>query len=65
MDWFTDERKRKLKIIMAEDYSLELSDSQVKEFGENLVQMFNLLYDQMFEQRSRRFIDEATKGDYD
>lgn len=65
MDWLTNERKEKLKMIMAEDYGLELSDSQVKEFGENLVQMFNLLYDQKFEQRPLRFIDEPTKGSYD
>ncbi len=44
MDWFTDERKEKLKTIMAEDYGVKLSDGQAKQFGSSLVEMFDLLY---------------------
>ncbi|HEX7456239.1 MAG TPA: hypothetical protein VF303_02115 [Candidatus Nanoarchaeia archaeon] len=65
ISWFTPELQQRLKVIMAEDYGLNLSDSQVREFGENLVQVFNLLYEvdrrQKFEHRPVRIIDQGVK----
>lgn len=31
--------------IMEEDYGLKLSENEAKEFGEGLVEIFNLLYE--------------------
>lgn len=52
---------RKLGKILEEDYGLQLSDMELKEFGEGLIATFNLLYEadrsQKFVTRTGRFID--------
>ncbi len=66
MNWFDKRRQEELKMIMKEDYNLEMSDEEVEEFGKDLVETFNLLLDadrgQKFEQRPSRFIDQRGRG---